>query len=362
MIDPAKPEREGRRRVLHLDAGGDRDTLRASRRRRGLRTATASSRTATWTRIRTANSPAGTFCTRRTRWRRRRGISGSPRTEVRQGAGRGGRETAGGAVAARAAAPGRQGPDRLERPDDFGVRQRRRDSRRAALLRRRRARRRIHPRPHVRRQDRRCLLRRYRQQDAAIPGFLDDYAFFTQALLDLYETQFDPRDLQTAVRLTEKQRALFEDQQHGGFFSTARRRQSGDAHEGRLRRRRALRQFGRRAESAAPGADDRSRGLPRLGRQGRCGAFASRIMGCRRPCRRCWWPIAFSLSKPKQIILVGDPSSAETAAMLGILHARFLPDRIVMLVDETGAQNAGRLSARDRDHDAASRQNHGLRL
>ena len=35
------------------------------------------------------------------------------------------------------------------------------------------------------------LLRRHRHGDAAIPGFLDDYAFFMQALLDLYETQFD---------------------------------------------------------------------------------------------------------------------------------------------------------------------------
>ncbi len=36
------------------------------------------------------------------------------------------------------------------------------------------------------------LLRRYREGDAAIPGFLDDHAFFVSALLDLYETQFDP--------------------------------------------------------------------------------------------------------------------------------------------------------------------------
>ena len=57
------------------------------------------------------------------------------------------------------------------------------------------------------------LLRRYRQDDAAIPGFLDDYALFAQALLDLYEAQFDRRYLELAVRLTEKQIELFEDRQ-----------------------------------------------------------------------------------------------------------------------------------------------------
>ena len=65
------------------------------------------------------------------------------------------------------------------------------------------------------------LLRRYREGAAAIPGFLDDYAMFTQGLLDLYEAQFDRRHLELAMRLTEKQRELFEDTGSGGFFSTA---------------------------------------------------------------------------------------------------------------------------------------------
>ena len=65
------------------------------------------------------------------------------------------------------------------------------------------------------------LLRRYRDGDAAIPGFLDDYALFMQALLDLYEAQFDRRHLDLALRLTEKQRELFEDAAQGAFFSSA---------------------------------------------------------------------------------------------------------------------------------------------
>ncbi|MCX6626077.1 MAG: thioredoxin domain-containing protein, partial [Candidatus Solibacter sp.] len=65
------------------------------------------------------------------------------------------------------------------------------------------------------------LLRRYRERDAAIPGFLDDYAMFVQGLLDLYEAQFDRRHLELAVLLTEKQMELFEDTASGAFFSTA---------------------------------------------------------------------------------------------------------------------------------------------
>jgi uncharacterized protein len=65
------------------------------------------------------------------------------------------------------------------------------------------------------------LLRRYRDGDAAIPGFLDDLAFFIGALLDLYEADFDPRHIETAIKLTGKMRELFEDSTGGAFFSTA---------------------------------------------------------------------------------------------------------------------------------------------
>ncbi len=69
------------------------------------------------------------------------------------------------------------------------------------------------------------LLRRYRAGEAAIPGFLEDYAFLVQGLLDLYETAFDPAYVETAIRLTEEQRRLFEDRADGGFYASA----AGDA-------------------------------------------------------------------------------------------------------------------------------------
>jgi uncharacterized protein len=65
------------------------------------------------------------------------------------------------------------------------------------------------------------LMRRFRDDQAAIPGFLDDYAFFIGALLDLYEADFDPSHIETAIALADKMRELFEDQTEGAFFSTA---------------------------------------------------------------------------------------------------------------------------------------------
>lgn len=65
------------------------------------------------------------------------------------------------------------------------------------------------------------LLRRYCAGDAAIPAFLDDYAFLAQALLDLFEASGDPSYLETAVSLARTGLARFEDIEEGGFFSTA---------------------------------------------------------------------------------------------------------------------------------------------
>jgi len=64
------------------------------------------------------------------------------------------------------------------------------------------------------------LLRRFRDGEAAIPGFLDDYAFLACALLDLYETGFESAHLEIAVRLAEHMAQRFEDADGGGFFTS----------------------------------------------------------------------------------------------------------------------------------------------
>jgi uncharacterized protein YyaL (SSP411 family) len=65
------------------------------------------------------------------------------------------------------------------------------------------------------------LLRRFRDSEAAIPGFLDDYAFFAEALIDVFEIDGEASYLEDALRLGRTIRDLFEDSENGGFYSTA---------------------------------------------------------------------------------------------------------------------------------------------
>jgi uncharacterized protein YyaL (SSP411 family) len=178
------------------------------------------------------------------------------------------------------------------------------------------------------------LLRRYRDGDAAIPGFLDDYAFFIQALLDLYETEFRVSDLQVAIEsLTGKMLESFEDSRQGGFFATP----AGDAslvmrmkddYDGAepagnsiaLLDLLRIAQISNRAEHRQAA----ERAMAGLGsRMTRQGAAVPQMLVA----------FQYSLAPKQEVILAGDPTGEATKAFLRTLRSRFLPDTIVLLVD-----------------------------
>ena len=62
------------------------------------------------------------------------------------------------------------------------------------------------------------LLRRYAGGESGLAGTLEDYAFFIQGLLDLFEASSEPRWLKEALRLTEIMVDEFKDEAEGGFY------------------------------------------------------------------------------------------------------------------------------------------------
>ncbi|MDQ7823418.1 MAG: thioredoxin domain-containing protein [Candidatus Eremiobacteraeota bacterium] len=65
------------------------------------------------------------------------------------------------------------------------------------------------------------LLHRHCGGESAIPAFLDDYAFMTWALVELYEATSKPSYLEEATRLSRLMKEFFKDDEKGGFFFTA---------------------------------------------------------------------------------------------------------------------------------------------
>jgi uncharacterized protein len=181
------------------------------------------------------------------------------------------------------------------------------------------------------------LLRRYRQQEAAIPGFLDDYAFFAQGLLDLYEADFHLTYLQAAIRLTEKQLDLFEDKAGGGFYSTAAGDSSlvmrmKDDYDGAEPSGNSVSAFNLLRLAQMTDRKDFREAGDRLLR-----AFAQRIAAAPVTAPQMLAAYEFSLSKPKQVVLVG---TAGLPALLRELNSRFAPNKIVLLLDGEPARKA----------------------
>ncbi len=64
------------------------------------------------------------------------------------------------------------------------------------------------------------LQRLWGQGQTRASAFLEDYAYFIAALLDLFETDFDPAWLEAALHLTGEMESRFHDPQGGGYFYT----------------------------------------------------------------------------------------------------------------------------------------------
>jgi uncharacterized protein YyaL (SSP411 family) len=65
------------------------------------------------------------------------------------------------------------------------------------------------------------LLRRYRQGDAGVPGYAEDYAYLISGLLELFQADGNPDWLDWALTLQRRQDELFWDEVDAGWFSTS---------------------------------------------------------------------------------------------------------------------------------------------
>ncbi len=64
------------------------------------------------------------------------------------------------------------------------------------------------------------LFHRFAKGEAAIEGFLDDYAFLTYGLIELYEATFQDRYLKVASEIAKTMVTKFWDDKNGGFYQS----------------------------------------------------------------------------------------------------------------------------------------------
>jgi hypothetical protein len=190
------------------------------------------------------------------------------------------------------------------------------------------------------------LHRRYRKGEIAHPAYADDYAFLIWGLLDLYETVFEIRYLEEAIRLQEQMTKLFEDRSEGGFFF------SGLDSENMIVREKVI------YDGAVPSSNSvAALNLLRLGRMTGDAAweeqasllinsFATQVR-LFPPAYTCFLQaVDFSVGPVREIVIAGSPPAAQTKQMIDSVHRLYLPNRVVLLKgDEPESARLTRLAA-----------------
>jgi uncharacterized protein YyaL (SSP411 family) len=186
---------------------------------------------------------------------------------------------------------------------------------------------------HLQRGDR--LLSTYRDGVAKLNGYLDDYAFFVQALLDVFEMTQDRRHLDHASVLADAMIAHFWDPQSAGFYFTS------DDHETLIVRSKPA------FDGSIPSGNSvAARDLLRLHHYSERPVYIERAEALLRsyaePMRR--QPFAFAnmlcavdffVHKPRAIVLVGQRKAPETEALLQRIREQYIPNRTLTVIDPT---------------------------
>jgi uncharacterized protein YyaL (SSP411 family) len=182
------------------------------------------------------------------------------------------------------------------------------------------------------------LLHRFREGEAGIPGFLDDYAFFVWGLIELYETTFETFYLREALSLTEDMFKLFWDEENGGFYFTAI-----DGEELITRTKEAY-------DGAVPSGNSvAALNLLRLNRmtmrsdlQQNASAlmqsFGAVINNYPTGFSQFLAALDFELGPSQEIVVAGDLEDEDTERMLNIIRTSFLPRKVVLLHPQRGSE------------------------
>jgi len=184
------------------------------------------------------------------------------------------------------------------------------------------------------------LLRSHMDGRARHNGYLDDYAFFIQGLLDLYEATFEPRWLREAVALQAQLDARYLDAGHGGYFMT-----SSDHEELLARDKPAY-------DGAEPsGSSVALMNLLRLEeltgkeeyRQRAERGFAAFSVALSRGgsgLPKMLAALDFYLDAPREVLIVAPEQDGDPAPLLSRLRRTYLPNRILAVTTEGAALEA----------------------
>jgi uncharacterized protein YyaL (SSP411 family) len=189
------------------------------------------------------------------------------------------------------------------------------------------------------------LLRRYRKGEAGVEGYAEDYAYLVCGLLELFQASGEPRWLEWAQALQDRQNALFWDPVEGGWFSTTGRDESvllrlKEDYDGAepaassisVLNLLTLAHLSLDAMPSRPGSPHGDRLEPRGQVELTLGNFAARAAQSGRTVPMMLAALSTYHSGMPQVVIVGDRSSDDTRTLCDVVRRRYLPTAITVPV------------------------------
>jgi uncharacterized protein YyaL (SSP411 family) len=174
------------------------------------------------------------------------------------------------------------------------------------------------------------ILRRYRQGDAAYPGYLDDYAFLIAGLIDLYEATFEVSYFKEAVALNEAMVDIFWDNQGGGLYFTGKGNESfitrsKEIYDGAIPSGNSIAALNCLRLSRMTGNTSLDHMAEQVMR-----AFSGQVAEQPMAYTQLLIALDFMLGPSQEIVIVGDPMLRNTQAMIHAARRGFLPNSVVL--------------------------------
>lgn len=187
------------------------------------------------------------------------------------------------------------------------------------------------------------LLARYREGEAAFPAYLEDYAYLSWGLIELYEATMDIEYLEKALHLVREMRNLFWDEAAGGFFYYGKDGESlitrpKELYDGAMPSGNSMAAWVLLRLARMTASDDLEGLVQTMFR-----TFAAEVVRYPRAYTVFLLAVDLFYSAPRQIVIVNEAGRGETKGILAEIGQRFMPETVVLYNDPAAEKKVAEL-------------------
>ncbi len=198
------------------------------------------------------------------------------------------------------------------------------------------------------------MKHRYREGEAAIDAFLEDYAFFIYGLMELYQTTFKTKYLEQALKLNSYVISHFYDHENGGFFHTSDEAEelifrSKEVYDGAIPSGNSICIMNLLNLAKITG-DTHAEELAHKTLQ----SFASKVSDAPIGYTQFMSAIYIALNESAEIVIVGEKETADTKNIIRFINERFIPEKIILLKSTSEDERISEIATYTRDMKAES--------